>query len=122
MNSNKSNNCALNIGASGNTRKQSAFISFLSKDHEIRDHSKAAGLLDSSERDATETKILESLTFSKDTEIKNQESKLIVAIMAEQYDATNDAALEKQTNPKGLLLEMASKHFKTISCLQFKIF
>jgi len=83
MNSNKSNNSTFNVGTSGNTRKLSAFISFLSKDQDIRDHSKAAGLLETSERDSTETKILEALTFSKDTEIKNQESKLISAIMVE---------------------------------------
>ncbi|KAL4468305.1 hypothetical protein ABPG72_015841 [Tetrahymena utriculariae] len=104
-----------------NTGKAPAFINALHQDQKIREPNQAAGILPVSQKDPAENKAIQSLVHVNDTENKVKLNDLVMNIMKEPYNYEEDINLVKDDqNPKGLLLEIAMKQFKTHSCLQYK--
>ncbi|KAL4427560.1 hypothetical protein ABPG74_019516 [Tetrahymena malaccensis] len=104
-----------------NTGKAPAFINALHTDQKLREPNLAAGILPVSQKDPAENKAIQSLVHVNDTENKTKISDLVTNIMREPYNYEEDNNLVKEEdNPKGLLLEIVMKYFKTHSCLQFK--
>ncbi|EAR83128.2 hypothetical protein TTHERM_01014450 (macronuclear) [Tetrahymena thermophila SB210] len=104
-----------------NTGKAPAFINALHQDIKIREPNLAAGILPVSQKDPAENKAIQSLVHVNDTENKVKLSDLVTNIMREPYNYEEDNNLvQENDNPKGLLLEIVMKQFKTHSCLQYK--